>query len=124
MLDYEEKRLIKRIIYSKVTIFIVAVLLFLVSRGTWKAYGDAKMTKENSDLAVQELNELKGRESVIENQIAELSTLEGREKEIRSKFQVAKEGEKMIMIVDSKPDYPDTKPDKGFFEKLKSLFKF
>jgi len=61
---------------------------------------------------------------IFKLQIAELSTVEGREKEIRSKFQVAKEGEQMVMIVDTKPDYSNSKPDKSFFDKLKSLFKF
>ena len=59
--------------------------------------------------------------------ISELSTEEGKEGIIRVKYQVAKEGEKVLSIVEEdqseKEDLgEDQRPKKSFFDFLKDLF--
>ena len=124
LLDYKEKKIVKKIIYSRITIFVVALLLIFVLRGTWNVYKEAKITQENKKIAKLELNELKMRSYLIQSQIADLKTFEGKEKEIRNKFQVAKKGEKMIMIIGKKDDYSGTKFNESFWNKLKQFFGF
>lgn len=124
MLDYEEKRYVKRIIYSRISVGIVFIFFLLIAKGTWNAYREAKLTGDNRNVAENELIELKTRKDFIETEIFSLNTPEGKEEEIRSKFQVAKEGENIIMIVDEKQNYVPTETDKGFLNKLKNLFKF
>ncbi len=101
------------------------VLIVFVARGVLGAYADAKLTKENKNIAEQQLQELQERESDIVAEISDLKTEEGQEKEIRDKFRVAREGEQMIMIIDEKPpNYLNSKEDKNFWKKTKEFFGF
>ncbi len=123
MFDFEEKKVIKNIIYSKVSLLILFVLLILVAKGAWNAYGDARVTKENKTLAEQQLLELGERGDSILAEIEQLNTQEGKEKEIRSKFSVIKDGEKMIMVVDSKDSLVDYSKEKNsVWERFLRLF--
>ncbi len=124
LLDYKEKRFVKKVIYSRITIFVVALLLIFVLKGTWNVYKEAKITQKNKEIVELKLNELKKRSNLIQSQVSDLSTSEGKEKEIRSKFQVAKKGEKMIMIIGKKDDYSKVKLRESFWYKLKHFFGF
>src|SRR3989344_965976 len=121
MLDYQEKRNIKRFVYSRP---VIGFLLILISKGVWNAYSESKLTSDNRNSAEQEFNDLLSRKDVIQKQIADLSTFEGKEREVRSKFQVAKEGEQMVMIVDEKKDYVQPEEEKSIFLKIKDFFSF
>lgn len=58
-------------------------------------------TARNKELALNQINSLKEREDTLNKDIAKLNTEEGKEEIIREKLQFAKEGEKMVTIVDS-----------------------
>ena len=74
----------------------------------------------------EDLNALKARAEVLEGDIEHLQSDRGLEEELRSRFDVAKEGEQVIIIVE---DYDDTqartvprtreRQEDSFFEKLK-----
>ena len=102
MFDFEEKQVVRRIIYSKVTIFLLALVTLFILKGVWTAYRESKITRINKELAQRELEELKERGENISSEIEILKTKEGEEGEIRSKFGVAKSGEKMVLIIDPK----------------------
>lgn len=124
MLDFEEKKYIKKLIYSRVSISIFLILLVLVMKGSWSAYKDEQFTRINKEIAERELDELKAREKLLASQINSLGTAEGRERELRNKFSVAKEGEKIIMIVDSKEDYNyNNTQENSFWRSFLNFFK-
>lgn len=124
MLDFEEKKYIKKLIYSRVSISIFLILLVLVMKGSWSAYKDEQFTRTNKEIAERELDELKAREKLLASQINSLGTAEGRERELRNKFSVAKEGEKIIMIVDSKEDYNyNNTQENSFWRSFLNFFK-
>ncbi|MBU1558134.1 septum formation initiator family protein [Patescibacteria group bacterium] len=125
MKDFNEKRKMNNIVYSKVSIFVLLVLIFFVGKGAWGAYSDVILTKENKEIAEQQLRELEEREAKILDEILDLKTEEGQEREIRNKYRVVKEGEHMIMIVDEKnSNYLNTEEDKNFWKKTKEFFGF
>ena len=58
-------------------------------------------TARNKELVLNQINSLKEREDTLNKDIAKLNTEEGKEEIIREKLQFAKEGEKMVTIVNS-----------------------
>lgn len=124
MLDFREKRFVKKVIYSKITLVILAILLLVVVRGVWGVYNDAKITEENEFIAQQELQELEERKQRIGAEIEELNSASGVEKEIRNKFSVVKEGEEMIMILDEKnPNHGSDLEKDSFWSKIVNWLK-
>lgn len=84
-------------------------------------------TSHKKDLILEEIDILKEREASLGKDMAKLETEEGKEAIIREKYQVAKEGEKMVIIVDQKDQdvIPEKKEkvDHGFWNWLKEIFK-
>jgi cell division protein FtsB len=56
-------------------------------------------TSEKKELILDQIDNLKERENSLSKDISRLETEEGKEEIIREKYQVAKEGEKMVIIV-------------------------
>ena len=100
MRELREKRRVQRTLYSKVIIGILVVALFFVLSATWGVYEKYRETKENRDIAEQELLKFEERERNIKDEIARLKTERGVEEEIREKFGFVKEGEGVIVIVE------------------------
>ena len=102
MRELEHKQKLKRRIYSTPALIILALVAIILARG---AYGVvAKM--EESRAYVKELEAkvgtLKSRQTELETSIAKLQTAEGVDSEIKGKFSVSKEGEKVAVIVDAR----------------------
>ena len=70
------------------------------------------------------LNELEGRESSLREEIERLSTERGIEEEVRSKFEVGKDGEEIIIIVDNPEGENAEKKEteKTFWQKMYNWF--
>jgi cell division protein FtsB len=84
-------------------------------------------TSAKKELILDEIESLNSRASRISNDIAKLETEEGKEEIIREKYQVAKEGEKMVVIVDSEDTKNEIKREEktghGLWNWMKNLFK-
>ncbi len=52
-------------------------------------------------MAVKELAVLQARHDFLENEVKRLNTTEGKEQDIRQNFQVAKDGEQLVVIMNS-----------------------
>ena len=126
MRNFKQKRQLRKRIYSKPVLFILILILAFLVHGTWGIYKKSKQSKETLAVAQLEFDKLKEREESIEKKIGRLGTETGLEEEIRSKFDVAKEGEQIIVIVDNDdlPPVVEDKPGviKGFFTTVKSWF--
>lgn len=59
-------------------------------------------TNKKKELILEQINSLQVREESLSSDIKKLDTKDGQEDLIREKFQVAKEGEKVVVIVDDK----------------------
>jgi cell division protein FtsB len=105
MLDYTERRQLRKIVYAKPTIIILALITLFVARGAWSMYGKYTEATEKRDKTLAELNKLETREADLAHDIARLSSDRGVEAEIRGRYMVAKEGEKVMIIADA-PELP------------------
>lgn len=100
LIDFTTKRKLRRIVYSKpVAIGLFALVCFL-SYVTHGMYETSKEAHVRRDTAAAELAELEEREQYLTAEIERLQTARGLEAEVREKFDVAKEGEKVIVILE------------------------
>jgi len=101
MKEFQERRKIKRKIYSKTSLVILLILIILLARSTWSIYQKEKESKQNIVIANNEVAELQSRHDLLQSQVELLKTPTGQEEAIRQKYQVAKDGEDMVVIIDS-----------------------
>lgn len=94
----------KQVLYSKVTIVILLVLVVLLARSSWERF---QIEREMAGRAAQteaELDELQERKSDLEERVEYLEGERGIEEEIRKNFDVAKEGEQIIILMGEQED--------------------
>lgn len=87
-------------VFSYVTMAILAGLIVLVSTSVWTRYQVERDMAERRKEAERELHELKQRAAVLEAQVKYLEDERGIEAEIRNRFDVVKEGEQVVVILD------------------------
>ncbi len=100
MLEFQDKRKLKRWAYSKPAIGVLFLLLLFLAHSTWGVYQKKLESEANLLRVSNELNALVKREGTLGADIGKLQTSQGVEAEIRNRFQVAKEGEHVALIVD------------------------
>ena len=107
MLEFKHKRKIKKRIYSKFTIVVLSLIVLALFNGVWGIYQKVRTSKQKLDLSKEKYEEVKDRHLAIEEQIHHLNTNSGVEEEVRTKFNMAKEGERVIVLVDENDDSQD-----------------
>lgn len=84
-----------------------------------------RQTTEKKNIILSNIETLRNREKTLSNDIEKLKTEEGVEETIRDKYQVVKEGEKMVVIVDEEQKEASALPKEikhGFVEWIKGIF--
>ncbi len=118
MREFSQKRKMWKKIYSIPVLILLLVILFFVLKGTWIIFMKSSYSHKQKIAVEAELIALQERKNSIEKKIQRLNTETGVEEEIRSKYDVAKEGEKLIVIVDEEEKEVDTEENKGFVNKF------
>ena len=123
MLDFQQKRKVRSVIYSRVTIGILLVLVVVVLHSTWVVYQKKRESEQMKNLSLQRVLDLRTRDLELQARIERLGTTPGLEEEIRSKFSVAKDKETMIIVVPEEETKASTTPAKlGIWQKIWSFF--
>ena len=89
----------KQVLYSKVTIVVLLVLVLLLARSSWERFQIEREMAGRADQTAAELDELRERKSDLEERVKYLEGERGIEEEIRKNFDVAKEGEQIIILM-------------------------
>ena len=130
MFDFHEKRKIRSIIYSRPVIIFLVLITVALSFSVYNRYAVAKDMKMKLIERENILKDMKQRAEVLDAQVKYLQDDRGIEEELRNRFDVAREGEQVIILVDDprgekegqvKP-LEDTIPNEStasFFEKFK-----
>ena len=100
MFDFHEKRKIRGLLYSKVVIVFILLITALLSRSVYERYVVEREMAERRAEQESELVELKARAAALESEVDHLYNSRGIEEELRSRFDVAKDGEQVVIIVD------------------------
>lgn len=119
MREYQTKKKIKRRIFSKISIGFLAIMLFFLIKATYNVYQKNVESQANLARVNSSLEETEQRYESLKKENERLGTNEGVEEEIRHKFQVSKEGEKVIVVIDDESQKATTSPPTTFWARLK-----
>ena len=124
MAEYKKKNQ-NNFLYSPIVLILLFILLgFLI----YKVIGLVKKEKETAEkkeMVLDKINNLRERQADLSKDIDKFKTEAGIEDAIREKYQVVKQGEKMVVIVDSdknKSSEPVKNKKHGFLNWLRGLF--
>lgn len=124
MLDFQQKRKVRKIVYHRLTLLVLAILVLFSLRSLYLVYqkqGESEVLKEN---AKRQTAELQVRENDLRTRMERLQTTLGVEAEIRSKFSVAKQNENMVVVFDSTTSTSPDKVDGSWWDRLLRLLHF
>lgn len=99
MFDFHEKRKIRGWLYSKVTIGALFLVAFLISYNVIERFNVEREMAAKRFEQEEELSELRQRAAALETKVEHLKNSRGVEEELRSRFDVAREGEQVVVIV-------------------------
>lgn len=102
MLEFQKKKKIKNLIYSKLALVLILFILFLFVKATAAFYQKEVESRNRKERAENELLELQKRKENLEHRIKRLDSQVGVEEELRQSFDLVKEGEQTILIGDEK----------------------
>jgi cell division protein FtsB len=125
MLEFQEKRKIKKMIYSRLSVVLLLLVLLFVLKGVWGVYEKERLTRENLSRVQTELERLRERELYLSTGIERLKTPKGTEEEIRRKYGLVKPGEQVIVIVDEFNQSRQDRliyPEKSLWDKIMEFF--
>lgn len=110
MKEFQEKNRTKQKKRSKFVLLFMFVILVFLARGSMTTYLKERESRVEVSRVMKEKQELEKRYAIMSEQSEALKSEIGIESEIRSKFDVAKEGEGVIVIVEK--DIPVIEGDK------------
>jgi len=98
-MKYGNKSLWKKISHSRVVFAVLILIAIIMARATWNMYDKASYSKERLDQSVASLAELTAHQKALNEKVEYLSTDQGIQSEIRTKFRAVEEGESVAVIV-------------------------
>ena len=124
MVDFQQKKKIRKIIYSRITIVVLFVVIIFLAKAVYDIFVKERMSSESVSMIEKDYNSLKERQNMLKSEISKLNTKDGIEEEIREKYSVAKQGETVVVIVDSTSSTSSGKIDnqKGFWQGIVNFF--
>ena len=124
MFDFHEKRKVRNIIYSKPVLALLGIIIVMLMYSVWGVYIKEHETLLKKNQRAQVLEELEEREQILQKEINRLNTPHGIDEEIRSKFEVAGEGEGVVIIVEDKGGGKEgnVQDKPGLWERIKGIF--
>ena len=123
MLDFQQKRKLRSRLYNRPVLYILGIVVILAIHSTWDIYQKQLQSERLLTLSKEQAQALNAREAELKAQIANLQTQEGMEAEIRSKFNVAKSGENVAIVLDSSTTDSTTTQSISFWQKIWNFFK-
>jgi len=111
---------------KKIGRFVLGIFLVLliawVFEGVWGQYKKNRLVNEAHTEAQEELTALLERKHELKEDLDRLGSERGIEEELRTKFHIAKPGEKTVIIVDSKEENIQEKEDGVWWSFFTNLF--
>ena len=100
MQPFQERKKIRKILYSKVTLLVLFIACALVARGAWGIHQKALIAGSERNQALVAQKELQERTGELEASLLRLKSEQGIEEELRQKFTVAQPGESVVVVID------------------------
>jgi len=124
MFSFHEKRKLRQIVYSRLAIVVLLGLVVFLGMQVWDVFQKERSTHTNKKQQERELSELREREGVLRKEVERLETESGLESEIREKFEVGREGEGLIIVINPLEENAASSytEGQGFWERVLSWF--
>lgn len=122
MFDVFEKRRMRRFFFSRVLTIVLFVVCIFLAHAAWAAYQKASFAQEHKDEAQAEQQKLQARADILHDDIAELSTDRGLESALRSRFDVGREGEQLVVLVDPVSAPVALPPEPTLLQRMRGWF--
>ncbi len=126
MREFQEKQKIRKRVYSRTSIIALLILCILIAKGLAGVYEKEKASRIEVERLTKQKREVEEKLSMVSTQVDRLKTDTGIEYEIRNKFDVVKDGEEVIVVVDKElPPPPEEKEGvlKRFWHSVTGVFK-
>lgn len=126
-----KKRKARHFIYSNASIALLLVITVFLGYQVFGLHKKWSVSEVKRAEAVAELNSQIEEEESLRVRIEEIQTPEGRERAIRERFNVVKEGEGVIYVVEEDRSFGadivldrEESEKSSFFEAIRSFFRF
>ena len=96
-----------RLLRHRLLMVVLLMLIAVTVRGVWGVYQKEKESRQLRYEAELQLEDLKSREASLRSDISELKSDRGREEVLRGEYELAKEGEGLIVIVEPPAPPPE-----------------
>ena len=126
-MKYSKRSSWKKYLASPVALAILLIAFGILVRSTWNINQKANAGAVRLTQAQIEYGKLEDRKNDLSGKVSRLSTDEGLEAEIRTKYRAVKEGESVAVLVDSElaaVAYASTTLKVGWFSSLLHWFGF
>lgn len=123
MREFQQQRILRHLIYSKFSIFLLFAVFLFFAFSTIGIYKKKREAAQKNNDVEKELNDLMAKKDYLEAKVNRLDTGTGVEEELRDKFQIAMPGEEVLIIVDESGKGADKESaieteDKSWFFRL------
>jgi cell division protein FtsB len=106
MKEFQRKQKIRKRLYSIPALVILFIILALIVRGTLEVMHKVRVSREHVRVLEEKALALTLRSQELEEGIANLDTEDGVMKELKEKFNVIEEGERVVVVVDEEAQDP------------------
>jgi cell division protein FtsB len=104
MHELAQKRKLKKMIYSPLVIVVMLILVVIAGRGVYNLYGKYSEAKKSRIAIEKQFEDISKREAFLKNELSVLGSVSGKEKRLRQTFDVKREGEETVVIVNKESD--------------------
>lgn len=126
MLEFQQRRKIRRILYSPLSLIVLGIIAIIFVKAAFSVYLKEVASRQYLDQAQTELAKVSATKAELSTSVASLQTQQGVEADIRHKFRVVKPGEQIAVIVDGSAS--DTSSvatsTRGFWATIAGFFGF
>ncbi|MFZ2886793.1 MAG: septum formation initiator family protein [Minisyncoccia bacterium] len=122
MATFQQRRDPMRLMWRRVGALIMLVIIAIAARGVWGVYQKSHEAAVLRQEAEVKLAELETREAQLRADIANLKSERGVEAELRERYDLAAEGESVVVILEDPTPPPTQQPSR--YDSFKNLFKW
>lgn len=123
MREFEKKRKIRKLIYSKFVILLLLFFVFILARGVHGVYLKSRISSSRESEYIEQIARLESQKELLENEINLLESDLGIEARLRNFYSLGKEGEDVVIIIGETLEPETTEEPRGFVDKTMSWFR-
>jgi cell division protein FtsB len=110
MSNFYRKRKMQQLVYSRAAIALLVIPIGFLGYAALGAYGKATDSGMRREAAEEELYRMEERQRALVSDIELLESDRGKEEALRERYQVGREGEHMLVLINDTADEPEPLP--------------